>query len=394
MTTPWYLEPSTYRSFVEQTSITEEEYVASIEEVLAVIPLSEAQKYVDDLLKRDGHLTGPFYIHPVPFNILIRHPLKMFLGASIGDFWALADVVKFGLDLLCTRDIPGVAAIRRDLRNQDQYVGRLFEIELLAELVRANAMPQIKGTPDFSGEIGGLKFLMEARHRGVAFPQAIVSQLTTSLGFKEFGELAVQLAPVGGKGELVSEVASSIGAQILSLIEHTGERSREISTGAFTIRHDPTGGPRSVTFSYGKGTYAEDLAVLVSSALIGKERQLQSSAHGNCVRIVALDLRALFPALPVENAKDATAPAWLGYYGQRIPEWRNAILGSCKDFLNSPTVVTGVLLWFRSPASVSWRDLNKYFLSTYSGILITRNGIVELSNAEEFRNAFASNFST
>ncbi|HET8631515.1 MAG TPA: hypothetical protein VFL91_29175, partial [Thermomicrobiales bacterium] len=59
------------------------------------------------------------------------------------------------------------------MRDKDQYIGRLFELELLAEFVRARLTPEIVGgperkRPDFRVSVDGRDVYVEARHRGVA----------------------------------------------------------------------------------------------------------------------------------------------------------------------------------------------------------------------------------
>jgi hypothetical protein len=99
------------------------------------------------------------------------------MSGRITDFWILAEAVQLGLDLVETRAIPKVHSLRNRLKVDSEYLGALFEIEVLATLQRSGMSPAIHGTPDFLVRTRNHQVQIEARHRGVPFSRAVAEAL-------------------------------------------------------------------------------------------------------------------------------------------------------------------------------------------------------------------------
>lgn len=117
-----------------------------------MFPVHWARKAIES--EYDTH--GYPGIHPMPFGWLPFHPVANFLAQkrSHGGWAQAAPILRLGIDLLRTKAISGTKSIRRDLKNMEQYGGRLFELEILSEFSRRSYKPKIEGTPDFSIAVG------------------------------------------------------------------------------------------------------------------------------------------------------------------------------------------------------------------------------------------------
>ena len=149
----WYLEPEEYKWLLEQANLSEKEYLSAMNAVIKIFPLDSSIDYTKGIMKREGGLSAPFYLHPVPFNVLKSHPVYTFMSGQVRDNNILAEIVNFGGDLEITADIPKIASVCKRLRNEKEYIGALFEIEILAALIRSGIQAEIIVTPDFRGRL-------------------------------------------------------------------------------------------------------------------------------------------------------------------------------------------------------------------------------------------------
>jgi hypothetical protein len=99
MAGPWYLERDGYEPFLRHTSLSESEYLDAINQLLALIPADEARAYGNQIMHAEGGLTAPFQLLPVPFTVLTKHPLKLFLSGYVPNYWILCEAVNLGRDL-------------------------------------------------------------------------------------------------------------------------------------------------------------------------------------------------------------------------------------------------------------------------------------------------------
>lgn len=364
--TVWYLDSEKYRWFLENVQISEEDYFRYINEVLEIFPIQFSQDYTQGVMKKEKGLYGTFSLHPVPFNVLKRHPVSTFMSGKVPDYHILAEIANLGKDLSVTKNILGIASVRRDLRILDQYIGRLFEIEILAAFTRANMNPEIMGTPDFRAMLAANPIYVEARHRGPPFAQAVHEGIMLGLAFKEFGDLSVSVGNVGSTGECVEQVAETVLNDIYEILGTKQTEPVTIKKQTYEISHDPSGGPRGFSFRYGQNSYDGDISNIIKYALKDKERQLNKVGSFKGYRVQALDLRSLFPALPPEEKREAIAPGWLNYYAPRIKKWRNSVLFVVHDFLNQSNTTDAVLIWWKNEKGVWPCNIREEFENRYT----------------------------
>lgn len=373
MQAPWYLDAEEYAWFLEHVDISEDSYVSAVNEVLDIFPIAEAVAYTSSVCRREGGISGPFSVHPAPFHVLARHPILTFVSGMIRDSHILAEIVNLGRDLQVTRSIPGVASIRRDLRNLDQYVGRLFEIEMLAQLDLGEMSPAIFGTPDFDARIGEKRVFIEARHRGVPFARAVTEGIISGLAFKEFGELTVKLSNIGASGETVNEVTERIVTTIVKLLA-SNERNT-VSNDKYEIHHSVNAGPRRLSIHFGKESYDADLKNLIRYTLEDKEKQLAPVIKCDGVKVLALDVRSLFPSLPSEASEKAIAPGWLNYYKPRISRWRASVLEATSEFVRESETTDAVLLWWKNEKGMWPATIKEQFWNRCAIQVVGRHGM-------------------
>ncbi len=162
---PWYLESAQYGDILEQLGIGEEEYSEAVDEVLEVFPLEWAGKEYGRIVGSGG--PKHFSLRPSPFHGLAHHPLPALLIGAGRSIWPMVELVRLGNDLLATKSLLKIHSLRRDLRDSDQFLGRLFELEALAEFARHGLQPEILETPDCRLQIAGRRVYVEMRHRGL-----------------------------------------------------------------------------------------------------------------------------------------------------------------------------------------------------------------------------------
>lgn len=387
MAGPWYLERDGYEPFLRHTSLSESEYLDAINQLLALIPADEARAYGNQIMHAEGGLAAPFQLLPVPFTVLTKHPLKLFLSGYVPNYWILCEAVNLGRDLVETQAIPGTVSIRNDLRALDQYVGRLFEIELLAELQRASLEPVVAGTPDFLATVRDVRIAIEAKHRGAPFGAAVISNLTTALAFLDFGDLSVVLKAPGSSGETVQQVVQAIEADVRSVLSDASGARIPIERPTYSICHDHSAGQKVLNVRYGRSDYEEDLRFLIRSVLREKEQQLGRSSYAETQGLVAIDCRSLFPALPSQEKQNAVAPGCLNYYGPRIKRWESGLIGEAKQFVLQSSQVRGVLLWLRNHRAGRPCTIGDYYLARYSASLVTRDTVCTACSAGQLRDS-------
>lgn len=383
MQTPWYLNEDEYSWFLYHVGISKADYLTAIEKIISVFPIEESADYTDRIIQREKNLSGPFTLHPVPFNVLARNPVFTFMSGKVKDYHVLSEIVNLGKDLCATEAISGMASVQRDLRRFDQYIGRLFEVEVLAELVRADMSPKILGTPDFMGRLNATNVYIEARHRGASFGSAVTQGITLGLAFKDFGELSIKLGNLGAAGETVNEITERIISSVMDLLASNSRT--EVVADDFEIRHRADGEARRVSISYGAESYDADVANLVRRTLEDKERQLLPVMGHEGLKILAMDLRSLFPALPRDEARSAIAPGWLDHYEPRIEKWRSSALEATHSFLEVTRTTDIVLIWWKNSKGLWPAQINDQFRYRNTVQIVCRGGLEHICDLCDLR---------
>lgn len=382
MQTPWYLNEDEYSWFLDHVGISKADYLSAIEKMISVFPIEESADYTDHLFQRKGSLSGPFTLHPVPFNVLACHPVFTFMSGKVKDYRALSEIVNLGKDLCATEAISGITSIQRDLRRFDQYIGRLFEVEVLAELVRADMSPEILGTPDFVGRLNATNVYIEARHRGVPFGSAVTQGITRGLAFKDFGELSIKLGNLGAVGETVNEITERILSSVMELL---ASNSRTMVADDFEICHRADSEVKRVSISYGAESYDADVANLVGRTLEDKAKQLLPVMDHEGLKILAMDLRSLFPTLPRDETRSAIAPGWLDYYEPRIEKWRSSAIEATHRFLEATRTTDIVLIWWKNNKGLWPAQINDQFRYRNTVQIVCCGGFEHICEARDLR---------
>lgn len=379
MQTPWYLNEDEYSWFLDHVGISKADYLAAIEKMISVFPIEESADYTDCIIQRKKNLNGPFTLHPVPFNVLVRNPVFTFMSGKVKDYHVLSEIVNLGKDLCATEAISGIASVQRDLRRFDQYIGRLFEVEVLAELVRADMSPEILGTPDFVGRLNTTNVYIEARHRGVSFVTAVIQGITLGLGFKDFGELSIKLGNLGAAGETVNEITERIISSVMELLASNSRT--DMVANDFEIRHRADGEANRVLIIDGAESYDADVANLVKRTLEDKEKQLLPVMGHEGLKIIAIDLRSLFPTVPRDERRSAIAPGWLA----RIEKWRSSALEATHRFLEATRTTDIVLIWWKNNKGVWPAQISDQFRYRNTVQIVCRGGFEHICDVCDLR---------
>lgn len=383
MQTPWYLNEDEYSWFLDHVDISKADYLAAIEKMISVFPIEESADYTDRIFQRKKNLSGPFTLHPAPFNVLARNPVFTFMSGKVKDYHVLSEIVNLGKDLRATEAISGIASVQRDLRRFDQYIGRLFEVEVLAELVRADMSPEILGTPDFVGRLNATNVYIEARHRGVPFGRAVTQGITLGLAFKDFGELSIKLGNLGAAGETVTEITERIISSVMELLASNSRT--DMVADDFEIRHRADGEANCVSISYGAESYDADVSNLVVRTLEDKEKQLLPVMCHEGLKVLAMDLRSLFPTLPRDETRSAIAPGWLDYYEPRIEKWRSSALEATHRFLEATRTTDIVLIWWKNNKGLWPAQINDQFRYRNTVQIVCRGGFEHICDVCDLR---------
>ncbi|MGC1817125.1 MAG: hypothetical protein WA900_05670 [Casimicrobiaceae bacterium] len=311
----WYEHPENYLPRLPALRLTREAYEGALGEINEVFP----KRWAESARPR-----GSFAVERIPVPYWPRwasfHPFGQFVGAPGVDWTKLAHVLRFGLALHRTAQIPGIRRKRGDLSNLDQYAGAQFEIDLLSDLT--------------------LAAYIEARYRGAPFAMAVTRRCALPLEVNDVEDwvpVDVRLharQPPGGARAAVEELCGRINQAIKDVI-HDAEH-RGIHAPEFSVEYRTDGPLRTLHFSWGTAEgYAAELTRLIGSTLDEKCAQLRSVIERGLPAFIALDCRSLFPPL-IRHAPEQTVR----------PEWFESALGAGLDFLIREPSINGIL-WLR-----------------------------------------------
>lgn len=360
----WFLDPENYRPALLELEIEESDFLAAWNEILAVFPVDWARKAIES--KYDTY--GYHGIHPMPFGWLPFHPVAKFLAQkrSHGGWAQAAPVLRLGLYLVRTKSISGIKSIRRDLKNLEQFGGRLFELEVLSEFSRRGLKPKIEGTPDFSISADSSYIYLEARHRGVPFWMEVANRVHVPFGEK-WHQIRVDLTYASGVRAEAEALAVEISAEIASLAKMEWDPEISIITPRYTIRHLKAGDPCTLVIGdRSDQRWSEEVVNLIYWTLIEKSKQLKQVAGEGYPNGILIDCRSLLLA------------AWQGnpeVKARHQEEVRSGILRAGDRFLNEHTWVSGIVWWWRTIDS-PW-SLPEILHKPWTVTLSTRAGHVE-----------------
>lgn len=341
----WYLDEDNYAPILPHFGLDKANYLDLWDEIMKVFPLEWA-KQTHSRLKGSYAWMG---FHPPVLGRLNYHPVATFLAKRPYGWTTLAPLLRLGLHLIRTRSLVGIQSLRRDLKNLDQYPGRIFEIEILSEFIQRGWAPEIYGTPDFRLCIEGRHVYAEARHRGITNGMALTNLIHLPFD-ADWHFLKILLNRIPEKEQDLLTIADSINKDLESILLGSKSEKALIDTADYTIRHLCEGPPRTVEISYGSHkSYSTELGHLTYGILRDKSDQIKTTATQGYPSIIIVDCRSLFwPESQMQT----------DVYTASRAELQSHILASGQRFLEETNWVSGIMWWWPQPHwSLSLYDL-------------------------------------
>jgi hypothetical protein len=281
-----------------------------------------------------------FSLHPYTNQRLVEHPVAILLGMNHPVRQFVSDLYHLGRDLVATRSVPGIASLRRGLPVFEEYLGRLFELELAATFVRAGAthLELRKDTPDLAVQLNSLLLHIEARHRGVWGARAAAAAIYPPVD--ALGAFSVRVSPDTKPMDFARTVSNVMAAEY----DKSLGSAFTVKGRGYAIAFEP--GPECtvrVTFDSAGDDWQSELQKMVHDSIEEKIGQLRGRESAPASKaIIALDCRSLVPVVQrslAERYRDLTAQA---------RQIRDGVLAQVRSELDMNLDVSAVLLWLRS----------------------------------------------
>jgi hypothetical protein len=333
----WFLDPANYSQVLGTFQVSENIYLNAWGEVLNVFPRTWARK---TMLARIGGPTAQG-IHPPFFGWLHYHPVAHFLSQHVFAWSSAVHVLRLGMELLNTRDIPRIQSLRRDLKNLDQYIGRLFELEVLSDLAARGLQPSIYGTPDFRFRVGNTSVYAEARHRGLPFGMATTFGIHPPID-ANWHSIRVTLRKVSGTRSDMLDLELRINRDIAEMFRSPADSIPQVVREDYTIEHTEDGEARTMSISYGKDeSWRSELRRVTHLTLVEKSKQIRPIALSGHRVALMMDCRSLVSPL----AKSGNPSV-----DKHNTEQRNSVLDAGAQFLEENQWVSGIVWWWKHTA--------------------------------------------
>ena len=253
-----------YQELVRLCKISDRDYQAAVEQISAVFPDAWARSELQAIQSGQGSFTQ-FQLHASPFDRLSHHPIPFLIATDHPGGIELSEVVRLGMDLNLTKNIPGIKGVRNRLRDFDSYPGAIFEIEVASELTRAGLNPEIVRIPrstaqDFKVSIDGRDIYIEARHRGISRGMAIFLDLVSGLStIQRPGSIHVTLIKpslVPGTTPSEATVSNDILADIRRLSDDP-TKPVNLDRGHYQLEFSPSETDKQVSVTFDGYSYNE-----------------------------------------------------------------------------------------------------------------------------------------
>jgi hypothetical protein len=151
----WLFSSDIQQWVTDQTPLSSDEYLACLGELRAVFPSQWIETQLRQIWLGRGSI-GEFSLRPPPNHRLSYHPVPILLSGTARGVGQLCEVIRLGRDLVTTKGLIRIQSLRGELPDFSQYLGRVFELEVLAAVQRASISPQIlKSGPDLSMGMDG-----------------------------------------------------------------------------------------------------------------------------------------------------------------------------------------------------------------------------------------------
>lgn len=324
-----------YQRAIQEIGLEEKQYKDWISQVLDVFP-PEDPHVQRELEKVEKYNYSYMDLHPPYSQWLKLHPVPPALEGQVNGNRILTELLKLGRDLKHTENIEKIDFIRKRLKHLNEYPGALFELEVLAALVREGMNPSIvvdqdKNTSDFKIDIKQESFQLEIKHRKPSKARNAADRISYKINQRLISEDKDLECRINLYLKTSSPKDSKLIKKILGMVaEEDNENAREFISDEFEIRINPN---ESSGFNceWKEQSDPEEVYQLVKKSLNKKRRKQNPD-------IIALDIRTLIPFYASEKGET---------YKNYVQSCLQKALRAGNDFLASTEEVEAVLLWYR-----------------------------------------------
>jgi hypothetical protein len=360
--TPWFLNAESYHWFLDRAGVIESEYVKNIHALLRVLPYERAHMLASNQMLKMGTVPAP-RLHPRTNGRIEYYPVPILVSGLVRGISVTTALFELGGLIRRTEAVDGAYDLAKRICDRTEiesdlspFTSDLFELEVLAELVKSGMDPTIvscvpgRRTPDFHVTVSGIQIFIEARHRGISEETSLWNDIRARIWrihdkLCGQGELRVRILRACETLADMDYLRTEIPQKIERMMK-SGEPD-SYSSLSFEVDYQMTSDSGlAVICEWGNGDEDEQIAYAVSSVLQEKSEQLALSAKQGNLCFVALDVRSLLPVAPVDADAD----------GSRL---YNAASLACQQFVCNNEVISGVLLWTpaRTPDAASTYSL-------------------------------------
>lgn len=338
---------ATYLPVLQEIGITESDYLGYAHQLHKIFPEQWLKEQFEKRIDREGILTS---LHPIMGFGLPDHPVPHLLLSQSISPPQLSELIRLGRNLKDTSELRGIDKVTNRLRIFREFLGAQFEIQVLAEFVRAKLSPSIiplsKGGPDFVFVLDGEEVYGEMIHLNASdcmnTMQRLGSRIDTYIMGRNRnipGRFHVDLnSSCIQDGEFMKEF-DQVSRQVRDKpIHHIGSN--------YSITFDPNSSPKGYEINSPELPYTERLRARTRSQLKKKGEKFPKNGSG----LVAIDVRDVtIPYVSFkaeERRKDAA-------------QWLRSIIKECNNFLRNTSRVQTVFVWHH-------KDLSKESASSHT----------------------------
>ena len=278
------------------------------------------------------------------------------------------------------KNLSGIKSILRDLKDIDQYTGRIFELEVLAEFARSGFNPELTVTPDCKIVVESSCFLVEIVHRSQRFARLLGDRIWRFLGSHTlklysafYGAITVTLQPgAGGAAEDPCELANKIGKHVVEAAPYGS--AINVFYLQCRVRYDPKATEASLAVRFGgnESSYPCIVDQIAYRVLKSKIRQLTQRFNGTERTLIAANFGPLLQQIPdyLRTFPESSTV-------KRHDQDKQTIIAATAKFLKDYPIVSGVLIWWERPFNPDARTM---VFGPRPISLVTSSDAIELSD--------------
>lgn len=333
------LDQKTYLPVLGKLNINESDYLDYMQHVYKVFPEKWSKQEFAKQKSKNLILNS---LWPSLFPDLPHHPMPSIL---LGQYWSLTmhcEIIGLGYDLKCVSMLEHINNVKTRLTIFQEFLGAYFEIQVLAEFVRATIIPSIsplqKVGADFICKINKDRIWIEIKHLNPSDEMRMFARLGRIIdnfilyrhNFSGYLEIRLKETKIQD-GEFLKALGK-MGRMVK-------DKPIECLGSNFSIKIDPKNPKKEYKMIKSNDTYEELLYKRVLDKL-NKKRKKQLSRNSNS--IIAL------------NARSVTTP-YVAWKSEKIKKsaslWLRAIVSACEEFLKKTDRVQAILVWYNTEVS-------------------------------------------